>query len=194
MVPTVALHLQATAQSEHGLHNPYPSLALMPPIVARLRLCHYYHMSKPPTPVVTCTIYYGKKFLVIRRHDAAKKYGGTWGFPGGKVEQSETIVGALVREIKEETDLDVDDRLLLIDSYYYGDSVGLHFAAFATSDAVTTEKGVEYQWLESLEQLQDLPRIPGIDFHIIKAQELLGQTSPFLSLNTLNYTPEKYIN
>jgi len=147
-----------------------------------------------PTPVVTCTIYCGGKFLVIRRHDGAKKFGGTWGFPGGKVEQDETIAGALVREVKEETNLDLEDKLLFLDSYYYGDSLGLHFAVFSTSDKVTTEPGVEFRWLSSLEQLQKLPRIPGIDFHIVTAASLMKSKTPFLSLETLNYLPEKYIN
>lgn len=151
-------------------------------------------MSQLAIPVVTCTIYKDDRFLVIRRHDQAKKFGGTWGFPGGKVEQGETIAGAIKREIKEETNLDIDDHLLFLNSYYYGDSVGLHFAAFAKSDEVVCEKGVEYKWLNSLEELQQLPRIPGIDFHIIKATELLEGTQNYLSLETLDYTPDKYIN
>lgn len=151
-------------------------------------------MSNSPIPVVTCTIYQGDKFLVIRRHDKAKKFGGLWAFPGGKVEIGETIAGALVREVKEETDLDLKDQALFIDSYHYGDSFGLHFAVFAKSGKVTCEAGVEHRWLEDLAALQKLPRIPGIDFHIVKATELMTQTSPGLSLNTIDYTPEKYIN
>ncbi len=147
-----------------------------------------------PIPVVTCTIYRDDKFLVIRRHDKAKKFGGTWAFPGGKVEANETIAGALTREVKEETGLDLEDRALFIDSYYYGDSLGLHFAVFAKPGEVTPENGVEYQWLSGLDELQKLPRIPGIDFHIVKATELLGQSSAMLSLAAIDYTPDKYIN
>ncbi len=147
-----------------------------------------------PTPVVTSTVYYRDSFLVIRRHDKAKKFGGTWGFPGGKVEQGETIAGALVREVKEETGLQLEDKLLFLDSYYYGDSLGLHFAVFSKSDKVTTEPGVDYQWLNSLKELQKLPRIPGIDFHILQAGKLIDQQSSFLSLSAVDYLPGKYIN
>lgn len=147
-----------------------------------------------PIPVVTCTIYYKNEFLVIRRHDKAKKFGGTWGFPGGKVEQGETIAGALVREVTEETCLELEDKFLFLDSYYYGDSLGLHFATFATSKKVTCEPGVEFKWLQSLKELQELPRIPGIDFHIVQAEALMAQKVPFLSLQAVDYLPEKYIN
>lgn len=48
--------------------------------------------------------------LILRkRHPEA----GTWSIPGGKVEPYETLERAVVREIKEEVDLDVEiDRLL----------------------------------------------------------------------------------
>lgn len=151
-------------------------------------------MSNAPIPVVTCTIYYKEKFLVIRRRDAAKKFGGTWGFPGGKVEQGETLIGALRREVKEETNLELTDDVLLVDSYYYGDSLGIHFSAFATSGDVTPEPGVDYRWLSSLAELQELPRIPGIDFHITQTELLLNKTEAFLSAEALDYVPSKYVN
>lgn len=147
-----------------------------------------------PTPVVTCTVYYQGAFLVIRRHDKAKKFGGTWGFPGGKVEIGETIAEAIRREIHEETGLTLDGQLLFLDSYYYGESVGMHFAAFVTTGVVTCEPGVEHKWLQDLEELQKLPRIPGIDYHILRAAQLMKQKSAFLDLDELDYRPEKYIN
>jgi ADP-ribose pyrophosphatase YjhB (NUDIX family) len=39
--------------------------------------------------------------------------GRSWSLPGGKVEEGETLAGALVREMKEETGLDVEPGRLL---------------------------------------------------------------------------------
>jgi mutator protein MutT len=154
----------------------------------------FFLVSKLAIAVVTCTIYHDKRFLVIRRRDEAKKFGGKWGFPGGKVEQGETAIGTLVREVTEETGLMLKDELFFVDSYFYGNSVGLHFSAFSTTDNVTTEPGVDYKWLDSFDDLQKLPRIPGIDFHILQTQELMKQNGAYLSQQKLDYTPSKYIN
>ncbi len=42
--------------------------------------------------------------ILIAKRNQSKRYGGLWEFPGGKVEQGESIEEALVREIKEELD------------------------------------------------------------------------------------------
>jgi mutator protein MutT len=147
-----------------------------------------------PNPVVTCGIYYRDEFLLIRRHDGAKKFGGLWAFPGGKVETGETVIGAIRREIKEETGLELTDRFFFVDSYFYGQSLGLHFAVFSTGNKVTCERGVEHQWLNDLTSLQSLPRIPGIDYHVVHTNKLMQSKSGELSLNAADYVPNKYIN
>lgn len=45
--------------------------------------------------------------ILIAKRNVSKRYGGLWEFPGGKVEQGETLAGALIREIKEELDAPV---------------------------------------------------------------------------------------
>jgi 8-oxo-dGTP diphosphatase len=47
------------------------------------------------------------KFLAARRAPS-EKHAGWWEFPGGKFEEGETASQCLVREIKEELELDVE--------------------------------------------------------------------------------------
>ena len=46
--------------------------------------------------------------LISRRHQSAHQ-GGLWEFPGGKLENGESVECALARELKEELDISIDD-------------------------------------------------------------------------------------
>lgn len=57
--------------------------------------------------VVAGVIYKENKFLIAQRN-LKKAQGGLWEFPGGKVEKGETYEQALIREIKEEFNADIE--------------------------------------------------------------------------------------
>ena len=46
------------------------------------------------------------EILILKRHPKCRSDPDTWELPGGKVEEGEFFDDALVREIKEETNLD----------------------------------------------------------------------------------------
>lgn len=45
--------------------------------------------------------------ILIAQRNIKKSQGGLWEFPGGKIENDETMEEAIVREIKEELDMDI---------------------------------------------------------------------------------------
>lgn len=69
---------------------------------------------------------YGKTFIQQRPHN--KLMGGLWEFPGGKREQNETMENCLLREIREELDVDVviREKLMTIKHSYTQFRVTLH--------------------------------------------------------------------
>ena len=46
--------------------------------------------------------------ILITQRNLQKSQGGLWEFPGGKIEPNETKENAIVREIKEELDIDIE--------------------------------------------------------------------------------------
>lgn len=62
--------------------------------------------SKHPIPAVGAVILDQDRLLLIRR--ARPPAQGMWAVPGGKVMKGETLVGALTREVLEETGLMVE--------------------------------------------------------------------------------------
>jgi len=101
--------------------------------------------------------------------------GGLWEFPGGKVEQGETIEAALVREIKEELSLDVrQSRPLITISHHYqeGDkSVVLHVRkVISCQGQATGVEGQQIRWV-SIPELSEHD-FPAANVAIIKALQL----------------------
>jgi ADP-ribose pyrophosphatase YjhB (NUDIX family) len=61
--------------------------------------------DRPIVSVGAVVIEDGRVLLVRRGNEPLK---GEWSLPGGAVELGETLEGALIREIREETGLDID--------------------------------------------------------------------------------------
>ncbi len=59
--------------------------------------------------VVGCYMQYDGKFVLLQRQ-AHKTHGGTFGLPAGKVELGETPSAAMVREMQEETGVQVLEK------------------------------------------------------------------------------------
>jgi ADP-ribose pyrophosphatase YjhB (NUDIX family) len=89
--------------------------------------------------------------------------GRSWSLPGGKLEDGETLAGALVREMKEETGLDVEPgRLLYVCDHLPAGVVHMTFEARRTGGTVgdivagadtTPIRGVEFVPLAKLPEL-----------------------------------------
>ncbi len=50
--------------------------------------------------------------ILLSKRPNNKHLAGFWEFPGGKVESGETPEGALIREIKEELNIDINDKFI----------------------------------------------------------------------------------
>ena len=88
-------------------------------------ICKAYAYSSPtsyPTPkaskkipiydIAISVIEYQNKVLITKRQNT-KFLSGLWEFPGGKIEKYETAVEAIIREVKEETNLTISNPRFL---------------------------------------------------------------------------------
>ena len=57
------------------------------------------------------------KFLLVQRSLLDEIFPGKWQNLGGKVELGETIESAIRREVKEEVNLDINQRPIFLQSY-----------------------------------------------------------------------------
>lgn len=115
-----------------------------------------------------------ERILITRRAKHAPHAGGMWEFPGGKLEQDEAAIVALVREVKEEVGLDVHGSDFLGEikhTYAHHSVVLLVYCVRAFSGVATTlEKQMDLRWVH-VDRLQDF-EFPEANQQIIELFEL----------------------
>jgi 8-oxo-dGTP diphosphatase len=69
-------------------------------------------MSPPILLVAACALVDADGRVLLAKRPPGKPLAGRWEFPGGKIEPGETPEAALVRELKEELDIEVAAKCL----------------------------------------------------------------------------------
>ncbi len=120
-----------------------------------------FEESHHPVVTVGALIYNGTgEVLMVRTH----KWSNMWGIPGGKVKWGEPSEHALRREIKEETNLDVDEiRFVLAQDcihskefYREAHFILLNYTCrcLETPDVKLNDEAQEFRWVKQTEALK----------------------------------------
>ena len=113
-----------------------------------------------PVATVGGLIFNEKKEVLLIRTD---KWSKKWGIPGGKIKYNETMENAFIREIKEETNLDIKDIKLICtqdciqhpEFYLPRHFLLVNFIANAISNNVRINyEASEYKWVTLNQALQ----------------------------------------
>lgn len=119
---------------------------------------------------VGCFMESGDKILLLHRQDH-KREGNTWGIPGGKVDAGEEILEAMVREISEETGLEISSENLS-----YVEKVYVRFPEYDfiyhmfkttlenhTEIKINNEEHKDFAWLSPAQTLEHKTLMPDLD-------------------------------
>jgi len=117
--------------------------------------------------VVAAVIIEDNKILCMQRKESKYDYISLkWEFPGGKIEKGENERQALIREIKEELNLEIEikGKLLTVEHQYPDFALTMHtFLCQPLANELTLNEHIAFKWLskEDIEQLDwaaaDLP-------------------------------------
>lgn len=151
-------------------------------------------MNNKHTIPVTAVIENNGEFLFIKRSRNAKNMAGKWVFPGGKCEKSEDVIGALYRELKEETGLSFTNDIAFLSAYHFSreednsSSQGLVFLVRSINRNIKENPSCEeYRWIKpeeivnynfSYKNIKDFDKqkdvtIPGMEVHVRNALIIL---------------------
>lgn len=103
---------------------------------------------KPIIEVVAALIIADGRILAAQR--GTGEFQGLWEFPGGKIEAAELPETALLREIKEELDLDIEVGELFRRVRYEYETFNLSMRCYIcrpACEAVTLREHLAYAWL-----------------------------------------------
>ena len=105
--------------------------------------------------VVAAIIVNKDKILCVQRNVNKYSYiSMKYEFPGGKVEPGESRENALIREIKEELDMDIQiqEELLTVEHIYPDFKLTMHsFICSCENNALTLSEHINYKWLNENE-------------------------------------------
>ena len=125
--------------------------------------------KKPHYQVAAGVIWKADQLLIAQRPSDGL-LGGLWEFPGGKIEEGESLEECLVREIREElaVTIEVGERIISVDHGYSHFGITLHaFAARWLEGAPQALGCADWRWVSS-RQLDDFA-FPRADRYVIEA-------------------------
>ena len=96
--------------------------------------------------------------LIFQRPKTSHAY-GLWCFPGGKVEQDETVPQALVREIHEEVGIHIKEykEVLLLTGFQNNQDIALHVYHIVSYTSVFTNPEAHIWTWSDQQQLEEYP-------------------------------------
>jgi len=112
--------------------------------------------SKTPVEVCAAVIQHQDKILLTLRPED-KRLGGFWEFPGGKIEAGESPQFALIRELREELDIEVEVGSLLetvSHCYEWGQVLILAYSCTWISGEIKHLEVTDHRWVAT-ENLRD---------------------------------------
>jgi 8-oxo-dGTP diphosphatase len=119
-------------------------------------------MTHSPLSAVSAAIFHDGRFLLVRRGRAPAK--GLYAFPGGRVEEGESLADAVRREVMEETGATLAgvDHMVDLDIAAEDDTgriefvLSVHVAGFAGGEIAPGDDADAVAWL-TVEEMAGLP-------------------------------------
>lgn len=89
------------------------------------------------------------EILLLRRANYMKRFGGKWCLPGGHIDNQETSKTAILRELKEETNIIINDATFFTNyKYMSGETSDIYYIILKEKPEVKiSREHAQYKWV-----------------------------------------------
>lgn len=89
------------------------------------------------------------EILLLRRANYMKRFGGKWCLPGGHIDNQETSKTAILRELKEETNIIINDATFFTNyKYMSGETSDIYYIILEEKPEVKiSREHAQYKWV-----------------------------------------------
>jgi mutator protein MutT len=89
------------------------------------------------------------EILLLRRANYMKRFGGKWCLPGGHIDNQETSKTAILRELKEETNIIINDAMFFTNyKYMSGETSDIYYIILEEKPEVKiSREHAQYKWV-----------------------------------------------
>ena len=90
-----------------------------------------------------------EEILLLRRANYIKRFGGKWCLPGGHIDNNESSKIAIIRELKEETNISIDNVNFFTNyKYMSGDTSDIYYIILTEKPNVKiSREHAQYKWV-----------------------------------------------
>ncbi|MBS4540163.1 NUDIX domain-containing protein [Clostridium sp. D2Q-11] len=105
-----------------------------------------------------------KEILILKRSENSSFGGKLWDIPGGKLEFGETLKESIIREIKEETNIDINIKKTIASTSSINKSNDKQFITliylceYHSGDIKLDDEHIDYKWIKPKDAL-NLPMV-----------------------------------
>ena len=139
------------------------------------RLSNYINEANDIRHYSDAILIYDNQVLLLRRSEKDPPYKGYWGFPGGKIKTNEDSKKAVIREVKEETGIDLtvneQTKMKNVDKMHYnkqnsvpeGETEYWLVELESSPEIKLSTEHVSYKWVDdNILMAKGMKLIPGV--------------------------------
>ena len=104
-----------------------------------------------------------KRVLMLRRSPNLKKHAGEWDLPGGHLKKNEGLSQGLAREVKEETNLDLEKSVF----YKKIENINFFWGKYNSQPVILSDEHVDYAFFEG-RNLKEGDKFQKIAFEVLE--------------------------